>query len=296
MVWSIEVKTAAVATVDPDPATEVPICFVGLGNMGAPMASNLLRAGFAVTVTDLDPSKVRALADVGATPASSVAEAAAGATIVLTSLPGPTQVEQVGSELFDQLEPGALWIDLSTNDLACARRLEQWARRSGIALLDAPVTGGAEGAEAGTLSVLVGGTADAHARALPLLRAIGARHDLLGPYGAGYVAKIASVSLCYLHSVCLTEALLLGVKGGVDPAAMLDIIRHSTGRSYVADRYGPKFSMAATTTRLRSSSPSRTSGLPRRWQTPSMPSFLSPSVFSTCIDPHWIRSGAPHRT
>lgn len=216
------------------------MCFIGLGNMGAPMAKNLLSAGFAVTVSDLDESKVAALAEHGATPARSVAEAAAGADVVMTSLPGPTQVEAVGSDLFDVLRPGALWIDLSTNDLGCARRLERRARSAGVAVLDAPVTGGAEGAEAGTLNVLVGGDAADHERALPLFRAIGARYDLVGPYGAGYVAKIASVSLCYLHSVCLTEALMLGVKGGVGPAAMLDIIQHSTGRSYVADRYGPE--------------------------------------------------------
>ena len=107
-------------------------------------------------------------------------------------------------------------------------------------MLDAPVTGGAEGAEAGTLSVLVGGD-----RACTRVLYSGLRRDrrpLRPPRaaGAGYVAKISQVMLCYLNSVCLTEALVLGVKGGVDPAKMLDIIQHSTGRSYVADRYGPE--------------------------------------------------------
>lgn len=214
--------------------------FIGLGNMGNPMARSLLAAGFGLTVFDLDPSKMGTLVELGATPASSVVDAARTSSIVMTSLPGPAQVEAVGHELLAVLRPGVIWIDLSTNDLDCARRLEARAAERGIDLLDAPVTGGAEGAHAGTLSVLVGGDPDVYARAVDVFGAIGSRYDLLGPYGAGYVAKIASVSLCYLQSVCLTEALLLGVKGGVSPALMLDVIQHSTGRSYVADQYGPE--------------------------------------------------------
>lgn len=216
------------------------VLFIGLGNMGNPMAHNLLDAGFDLTVADLDDSKTAHLVERGATKARSIIEAGGEASVVLTSLPGPTQVDAVSQELFASLQPGTIWIDLSTNDLECARRLESQAAGRNIDLLDAPVTGGAEGAEAGTLSLLVGGYQDVHARCVPIFEAIGSRFDLLGPYGAGYVAKIASVSLCYLHSVCLTEALLLGVKGGVSPASMLDVIQHSTGRSYVADRYGPE--------------------------------------------------------
>ena len=222
-----------------EPASNT-VLFVGLGNMGNPMARNLITAGFDLVAADLDPAKTAPLVDLGATATTTIADAAATADIVMTSLPGPAQVEAVGLELFGSLRPTAIWIDLSTNDLDCARRLEAAASERGVDLLDAPVTGGAEGAEAGTLSVLVGGDPQVHARALPVLESIGSRYALLGPYGAGYVAKIASVSLCYLHSVCLTEALLLGVKGGVSPASMLDVIQHSTGRSYVADRYGPE--------------------------------------------------------
>jgi len=213
---------------------------IGLGNMGAPMAHNLLSAGVELSVFDTDADKIASFVDSGATAVSSVAEGAANAEVVMTSLPGPTQVESVGAELFASLTPGSVWIDLSTNDLACARRLEAQATDANVHLLDGPVTGGAEGAAAGTLSILIGGDEDVHARCTPIFDAIGSRYALLGPYGAGYVAKIASVTLCYTQSVCLTEALLLGAKGGVDPAAMLDIIQHSTGRSYVADRYGPE--------------------------------------------------------
>lgn len=216
------------------------LAFVGLGNMGAPMAHNLLGAGFAVTVADLDPTKVDALVACGATAATDSVAAVADADVVLTSLPGPTQIRAVGHAIVPAMLTGATWIELSTNDLECAQDLALVAEAHGVDLLDAPVTGGAEGACAGTLSVLVGGHEDVYARCVPIFAAIGDRYELLGPPGAGYVAKIAQVMLCYLNSVCLTEALMLGTKGGVDPAKMLDVIQHSTGRSYVADQYGPE--------------------------------------------------------
>ncbi len=214
------------------------VAFIGLGNMGGPMARNVVAAGFVTTVFDPEVSKAEAIT--GATVAASVVDAVRNAQVVLTSLPGPREVRSVGDELLASMPRGSIWLDLSTNDLDCARSLAADAAVAGIHLLDGPVTGGAEGAEAGTLSVLVGGDEATHARSMPVLAAIGSRFDLIGPHGAGYVAKIASVSLCYLQSVCLTEALLLGVKGGVDPERMLDIIQHSTGRSYVANRYGPE--------------------------------------------------------
>jgi len=216
------------------------IAFVGLGNMGGHMARHIINAGYETVIADLDPAKVRALVDAGATAADSAVDAARNADIVFTSLPGPKQVRHVGLDMLAIMPPGATWIDLSTNDLTCAREIAAVAATAGVDLLDAPVTGGAEGAEAGTLTVLVGGDATTYERCRPVLTCIGERIDLLGPHGAGYVAKIAQVSLCYLHSVCLTEALLLGVKGGVEPNKMLDIVRSSTGRSYVADLYGPE--------------------------------------------------------
>lgn len=217
------------------------VVFVGLGNMGDPMARNLIAAGFQTTVSDLDAAKVRALVTAGGTAAgSSIAAAVGDADVVVTSLPGPRQVHMVAEEILPAMQAGAVWIDLSTNDLACAQLIRAMAVEHGIELLDAPVSGGVEGAGAGTLTIMVGGDQRTFTRCLPLFEAIGERIELLGPHGAGYVAKIAQVMLCYLNSVCLTEALVLGAKGGVDPAKMLDIIRNSTGRSYVADQYGPE--------------------------------------------------------
>ncbi|MEO8265984.1 MAG: NAD(P)-dependent oxidoreductase [Ilumatobacteraceae bacterium] len=216
------------------------VAFIGLGNMGGPMACNIVAAGFDTVVADLDEAKVAAVVGAGATAAPDAVAAVAGVDVVLTSLPGPKQVRAIAEQILPTMGNGSIWIDLSTNDLDCARYVAALAGRYGVKVMDAPVSGGVEGARAGTLSVLVGGDIDTHARCLSLFEAIGARHDLLGPHGAGYVAKIAQVMLCYLNSVCLTEALILGAKGGVDPDKMLDIIRHSTGRSYVADRYGPE--------------------------------------------------------
>jgi 3-hydroxyisobutyrate dehydrogenase-like beta-hydroxyacid dehydrogenase len=197
-------------------------------------------AGFDTCVTDLDPDRVAAAEAVGASPARDATSAVADADIALTSLPGPREVRAVGEAILPAMKPGATWIDLSTNDLECARHIGRLAASHGIEVLDAPVSGGAEGAEAGTLTVLVGGSSATYDHCRPVLAAIGERIELLGPHGAGCVAKIAQVMLCYLNSVCLTEALVLGVKGGVAPDKMLDIIRQSTGRSYVADRYGPE--------------------------------------------------------
>ena len=216
------------------------LTFIGLGNMGAPMVRNLIAGGYDVVVADLDDTKVGDLVRCGATGARHAVDAVAGRDVVLTSLPGPAQVRAVAEQIVPAMRRGATWIELSTNDLDCARHVQQLCRRHHVDVLDAPVTGGVEGAAAGTLSVLVGGDREVHARCLPIFDTIGERFELVGPHGAGYVAKIAQVMLCYLNSVSLTEALMLGVKGGVDPVKMLDIVRRSTGRSYVADRYGPE--------------------------------------------------------
>lgn len=216
------------------------IAFIGLGNIGGGAASNLARAGYAVRVVDLDVAKVATLVELGAASCSSAAEAAVGADVVFTSLPGPKQIKAVGAELLRAMKPGATWIELSTNDLATARELGAQAIEHDLRLIDAPVSGGPEGAAEGTLSIFVGGDAAHVAEILPLLEVIGAKIDHLGPHGAGIVAKIAQVTLCYTQTVTLIEALLLGVKGGVEPAKMLDLIQNSAGSSYSATAYGPE--------------------------------------------------------
>lgn len=211
--------------------------------MGNPMAANLVKvAEHEVSVFDLDSMRADNLVEQGSRRATSVADAVTGADIVMTSLPGPKQVEAVAfgeDGLFANIQPGSAWIDLSTNNLAVCENIKNEAARLGIDYLDAPVSGGDEGALAGSLTILVGGEPIVYDRYLPVLEVIGANISLLGPNGAGYSAKIAQVVLCYLHSLALSEALMLGIKGGVDANAMLSIIQNSTGKSYVADRYGP---------------------------------------------------------
>jgi len=159
---------------------------------------------------------------------------------VFTSLPGPTQIAAVGSELLASMKPNAIWVEMSTNDLATARRLARDATSAQVAMIDAPVSGGPEGASAGTLSIFVGGVCAEVETVMPLLNTIGDKVDHLGAHGAGYVAKIAQVTLCYTQTVTLIEALLLGVKGGVEPAKMLELIQNSAGSSYSATMYGPE--------------------------------------------------------
>ncbi|WP_438397311.1 NAD(P)-dependent oxidoreductase [Caballeronia sp. DA-9] len=217
------------------------IAFIGLGNMGAPMAANVLKAGFDLAVNDLDRSKASGLIEAGARWVDSIPEAVQDVSVVMTSLPTPSIIKEVAIQggLLANMKSGATWIELSTNNLDVWRELRGNAIQYGVHTLDAPISGGAEGAEAGTLTVLVGGDKAVYERHHKIFEAIGSRIEHLGDSGAGYVAKIAQVVLCYLHSIALSEALMLGVKGGVDAGKMLSIIQHSTGRSYVADRYGP---------------------------------------------------------
>ena len=219
------------------------IFFLGVGHMGGGMAANLVRAGFGVIAFDIsDDNLAQAVAN-GCTAAASTAAGAVAADVVMTSLPGPIQISSAGQAddgLLPNMRPGTTWIDLSTNDLDTARTLAEAAAERGITLIDAPVSGGPEGAAAGTLSVYVGGPDDAVATCADIFDAIGTNVDHLGPHGAGYVAKIAQVTLCYTQTITFVEALMLGVKGGVDPAKMTELIQKSAGRSYVADVYGPE--------------------------------------------------------
>lgn len=216
------------------------LAVIGLGNIGGGVARNLVAAGHAVAVVDLDPDKVAALVALGASAAASPAEAAAAVDVVFTSLPGPKQIAAVGAEMVAAMRPGATWIEMSTNDLETAKSLAELCAHAGVHLIDAPVSGGPEGAEAGTLSIFVGGDDEPVADVAGLLHDVGSKVDHLGPGGAGIVAKIAQVTLCYTQTVTLIEALLLGVKGGVAPDKMLDLIQNSAGTSYCATAYGPE--------------------------------------------------------
>ena len=209
--------------------------------MGAPTALNIVKAQYSMVVNDLDKDKSTHLLKAGAVWADSAFDAVKGVDIVMTSLPGPKQVEALAigtNNILDNMKKGAIWIDLSTNNLDVMKKMQKQANERNIRIMDAPVSGGTEGAADGSLSIYVGGSAADYDEVKDLLNIIGNDVRHLGENGAGYVAKIAQVILCYLHSVALSEALMLGVKGGVNAGDMLDIIKNSTGRSYVSNRYG----------------------------------------------------------
>lgn len=219
------------------------IAFFGLGVMGGPMATNLIAtAHHQVSVFDLDAAKTEQLLELGATEIKDTALAIADADLVMSSLPGPKQIDAfalANEGVLANAKAGCTWIELSTNNLATCQKIAEAANQKGIFFLDSPVSGGDEGATAGTLTIMVGGDKFAFDKHKSVYQIIGKNIRFLGQSGAGYAAKISQVVLCYLHSIALAEAMMLGVKAGVNATEMLSIIQNSTGRSYVADRYGP---------------------------------------------------------
>lgn len=217
------------------------IAFFGVGKMGSPMATNLISCGeFDVSIFDLDKAKAEDLISLGGSWITDITSSITTADVILTSLPGPTQINAFGeNEVFPNVKAGATWIDFSTNNLETCQSLLNMANAKNISFLDSPVSGGDEGARAGTLSIYVGGDETAFEKHHRIFEVVGEKIKYLGQSGTGYAAKISQVILCYLHSMALSEALILGVKAGINPDEMLNIVQNSTGSSYVADRYGP---------------------------------------------------------
>lgn len=218
------------------------IAFIGLGHMGLPMARNLLKAGFALRVFDLQQSAVDSLAAAGATPAASAAEAVIGASVVVSMLPASRHVEGLylgESGLLQQIAPGSLVLECSTIAPESARKVHAAASARGIALLDAPVSGGTAGAAAGTLTFMVGGDAAVLERARPVLSAMGKNLFHAGPDGAGQVAKVCNNQLLAVQMIGTAEALALGVANGLDAATLAEIMRQSSGGNWVLEKYNP---------------------------------------------------------
>ena len=218
------------------------IAFIGLGHMGLPMARNLLKAGFALRIFDLVQSAVDSLAAEGATPASSAAEAVIGAEVVVSMLPASRHVEGLylgESGLLQQIAPGSLVLECSTIAPESARKVHAAASARGIALLDAPVSGGTAGAAAGTLTFMVGGDAAVLERARPVLSAMGKNLFHSGPDGAGQVAKVCNNQLLAVQMIGTAEALALGVANGLDAATLAEIMRQSSGGNWVLEKYNP---------------------------------------------------------
>ncbi len=216
--------------------------FIGLGNMGGPMAHNLLKAGHTVRVFDLVPAAIAALVKGGAQQAHTAQEAVVDAEVVISMLPASQHVESLylgDNGLLKFISPSALVIDCSTIAAVSARKVAQAAAHLGIQMIDAPVSGGTGGAIAGTLTFIVGGEAQVLERARPYLEKMGKNIFHAGQAGAGQVAKIANNMLLGIQMAGTAEALALGVANGLDPKVLSDIISKSSGRNWATELYNP---------------------------------------------------------
>ena len=213
-----------------------PVGFVGLGNLGAKLAASLLRAGYPLSVHDLDRSAASSLLDAGAAWAETPRALAARSTTVLTCLPSPAAVAAVveGDDgVLAGLAPGSVWIDTSTNDRNEVLRLGAVVAERGIGCLEAPVTGGVHKAADGTITVLVGGDDELFESKRPLLSALGDPVIHLGPLGNAALVKVVTNMLAFVHLVAVGEALMLAKRGGVDLRSAFEAIRASSGNSFV---------------------------------------------------------------
>ena len=218
------------------------VTFIGLGNMGGPMASNLLKAGHEVTVFDLSKAAVEALVTEGARTADSARAAADGAECVINMLPAGKHVEAVylGDEgLLESLPAGTLLIDSSTIAPETSRKVAAAAADKDLVFIDAPVSGGVGGAKAGTLTFICGGEMSTFNRARPVLEAMGKNIFHAGPHGAGQVAKICNNMMLAILMAGTSEALALGVKNGLDPAVLSEIMKQSSGGNWALNVYNP---------------------------------------------------------
>ena len=204
------------------------IGFVGLGIMGRPMVRNLMKAGYAVTVHDVNRAAVDELAAEGAKVAGSAREAAASTDVFISMVPDSPDAEAVYAGpggAFEAARAGWLAIDMSSISPRVARELAAKAAAAGATMLDAPVSGGDKGAIAGTLSIMVGGDAAAFDRALPILQAMGRTIVHVGDAGAGQVVKVCNQVVVALVIQAVSEGLVLGAKAGVDPARIVEVLQ-----------------------------------------------------------------------
>jgi len=216
--------------------------FIGLGNMGMPMAQNLLKAAYEVTGFDLSAHATALLAANGGTSANSVADACKAAEVVITMLPAGEQVRDVylGADgVLASVAPATLLIDSSTIDVQTARDVAQAAQDKGLAMVDAPVSGGVTGAEAATLTFMVGGSDDAFERARPVLEKMGKTIVHAGGPGNGQAAKICNNMILGASMIVVCEAFLLAEKLGLDPQKLFDISSKSSGQCWSMTSYCP---------------------------------------------------------
>ncbi|AZB16900.1 3-hydroxyisobutyrate dehydrogenase [Chryseobacterium indologenes] len=216
------------------------IAFIGLGNMGGPMAANLIKKGHHVIGFDLSDSALQLLASAGGQTADSAVAAAKEADIIISMLPSGKHVAELYTEEFiSQLKPDTLLIDSSTIDAVTARSVAQLAASKGCRMIDAPVSGGTGGAQAGTLTFIVGGKQEDYEKARPVLKCMGQNIFYAGTSGAGQVAKICNNMLLAIHMIGTSEAINLGIKNGLDPKILSEIMQKSSGKNWSLEVYNP---------------------------------------------------------
>jgi len=220
------------------------VAVVGLGTMGGPMAGNLIKAGFEITVHNRTRSREEDFETLGATRAETPAAAAAHAEIVLTCV---SDTADVNSVLLDQeqgvineLQPGSLVIDCSSIEPEATRRMAQRFRAKDIGYVDAPVSGGSEGAIKGTLTIMCGGSEDDFERAQPVLQVLGSRITRIGPVGCGQIAKVANQVVITGTFMALAEALTLAYKAGADPERVVEAIGGGVAASWILNNRSDK--------------------------------------------------------
>jgi 3-hydroxyisobutyrate dehydrogenase len=215
------------------------IAFIGLGNMGLPMALNLLKAEFNLKVFDLNGEAVKKAVDAGAVGVTSIVDVVSGVDVVITMLPHDAAVKGVYAEIFNSEDGGALLIDCSTISADAAVDVANKAENKGFTMIDAPVSGGTAGAAAGTLTFIVGGATGDLEKARPMLEAMGKNIFHAGDHGAGQMAKICNNMLLAIQMIGTAEALNMGMEYGLDPKVMSEIMKQSSGNNWCLQVYNP---------------------------------------------------------
>ncbi len=218
------------------------IGFIGLGNMGSGMVANLLKKEFEVSVYDIERSKAEVLIAAGASWRNSIPEVAGDADVIMTSLPGPKQLEAVmlgDAGVISHTRPGTIWIDTGTNSIEIMTKISGLAQEQKIDSIAAPVSGGAKGAETGTLSMFVGGKRQTFDKIQGILEAIGSQIYYVGTLDHAILSKLLINYLCFINTKALGEVLSLGTEAGIDPKKLTNMIQAGSGSSWVAEKLLP---------------------------------------------------------
>jgi 3-hydroxyisobutyrate dehydrogenase len=216
-----------------DEGRPIRVGVVGLGNMGGPVARNIIEAGYPVVVSDRDESRKREFVALGAE--SGELDDVANVDVVLLFLPGPKEVTEVGGWLVERMRPGSALVNLSTSAPETVQALAVTGGGRGVAVVDSPVTGAADGARAGALTLMVGADARDLETVRPVLETFSQRILHVGGVGSGTVVKLLTNMLWFTHIAALCDAMAIGVKSGVDPSKLASVVPHTAGGSWAAE-------------------------------------------------------------